>query len=103
MSVFTLQRLRLIGKLPLYNLAITRHHPRKPLVFRAQILHVLAQIGDFRALNTPIKLSRTPGGARSEPPRFNQHGREVLLARGFSEAEIATLENDGVIVAARRK
>jgi formyl-CoA transferase len=64
---------------------------------------MVAQIGDFRALNTPIKLSRTPGGARSAPPRFNQHGRDVLVARGFSEAEIAALENDGVIVQARKK
>jgi formyl-CoA transferase len=64
---------------------------------------MVAEIGEFRALNTPIKLSRTPGGARSAPPRFNQHGREVLLARGFSEAEIAALENEGVIVGARRK
>ena len=51
----------------------------------------------------PIKLSRTPGGARSQPPKFNQHGREVLLARGFTEEEIAALENDGVIVQTRRK
>jgi formyl-CoA transferase len=64
---------------------------------------MVADIGDFRALNTPIKLSRTPGGARTRPPRFNQHGREVLLARGFSEAEIAALEADGVIVGERRK
>lgn len=64
---------------------------------------MVAQIGDFRALNTPIKLSRTPGGARSAPPRFNQHGREVLAARGFTEAEIAALESDGVIIGARRK
>jgi formyl-CoA transferase len=65
--------------------------------------NMVAQIGDFRALNTPIKLSRTPGGARTAPPRFNQHGREVLAARGFTEAEIAALEQDGVIVGARRK
>jgi formyl-CoA transferase len=64
---------------------------------------MVADIGDYRALNTPIKLSRTPGGARTRPPRFNQHGREVLLARGFSEAEIAALEADGVLVGARRK
>ncbi|MBR0673874.1 CaiB/BaiF CoA transferase family protein [Neoroseomonas soli] len=65
--------------------------------------NMVAQIGEFRALNTPIKLSRTPGGARSAPPRFNEHGREVLLARGFTDAEIAALENDGVIVGTRRK
>jgi len=65
--------------------------------------NMIAQIGEFRALNTPIKLSRTPGGARSAPPRFNQHGREVLAARGFSEEEIAALEQEGVIVTTRRK
>lgn len=65
--------------------------------------NMIAQIGSFRALNTPIKLSRTPGGARSTPPRFNEHGREVLLARGFSESEIAALESSGVIVPTRRK
>ena len=65
--------------------------------------NMVAQIGDFRALNTPIKLSRTPGGARTAPPRFNQHGRDVLLGRGFTADEIAALESDGVIVAARRK
>ena len=64
---------------------------------------MIAEIGAFRALNTPIKLSRTPGGARSAPPRFNQHGREILLARGFTEAEIEALEGQGVIVASRRK
>ncbi|GGJ12145.1 CaiB/BaiF CoA transferase family protein [Neoroseomonas lacus] len=65
--------------------------------------NMVAQIGDFRALNTPIKLSRTPGGARTAPPRFNQHGRDVLLGRGFTAEEIAGLENDGVIVGTRRK
>jgi formyl-CoA transferase len=65
--------------------------------------NMVARIGDFSALNTPIKLSRTPGGARSAPPRFNQHGREVLAARGFTETEIAALESEGVIVGARRK
>jgi len=64
---------------------------------------MIAESGAFRALNTPIKLSRTPGGARSAPPRFNQHGREVLLSRGFTEAEIAALEGQGVIVGSRRK
>ena len=65
--------------------------------------NMIAEIGAFRALNTPIKLSRTPGGARTAPPRFNQHGREVLLARGFTEDEIATLEDQGVIVGTRRR
>ena len=71
----------------------------------AHTLHrnMVTDIGDFRALGTPIKLSRTPGGAKAKPPRFNEHGAAVLRARGFSEAEIEALARDGVLVEARRK
>ena len=65
--------------------------------------NMVTDIGDFRALGTPIKLSRTPGGAKAKPPRFNEHGAAVLRARGFSEAEIEALARDGVLVEARRK
>ncbi|GGG40586.1 CoA transferase [Caldovatus sediminis] len=64
---------------------------------------MVAEIGWYRALGTPIKLSRTPGGARSAPPRFNEHGREVLARHGFSEAEIEALARAGVVVERRRK
>jgi hypothetical protein len=51
---------------------------------------MVTELGAYRGLGTPIKLSRTPGGARSAPPRFNEHGEAVLRARGFfvSEARI---------------
>lgn len=64
---------------------------------------MVTEIGAYRALGTPIKLSRTPGGTRSAPPRFNEHGEAVLRARGFSEAEIAALARDGVLVQKRRR
>jgi formyl-CoA transferase len=64
---------------------------------------MVAEIGWFRALGTPIKLSRTPGGARTPPPRFGEHGREVLARHGFSEAEIEALAREGVVVEARRR
>ncbi len=64
--------------------------------------NMVTQLGSFRGLGTPIKLSRTPGGTRSAPPRFNEHGEAVLRARGFSEAEIASLARDGVLVGTRR-
>ncbi|MCX8133429.1 MAG: CoA transferase [Roseococcus sp.] len=57
----------------------------------------------FVGLGTPIKLSRTPGGTRAAPPRFAEHTRSVLAAKGFSEDEIARLEAAGVLVEARRK
>jgi formyl-CoA transferase len=63
---------------------------------------MVTEIGAFRGLGTPIKLSRTPGGTRSAPPRFNEHGAAVLRARGFSEDEIAALARDGVLVQKRR-
>ncbi|WP_342452506.1 CoA transferase [Pararoseomonas baculiformis] len=63
---------------------------------------MVTQLGSFIGLGTPIKLSRTPGGTRAAPPRFNEHGEAVLRARGFSDEEIAELARDGVLVGARR-
>jgi len=65
--------------------------------------NMVTEIGAYRGLGTPIKLSRTPGGTRSAPPRFNEHGKAVLRARGFSEAEVAALAREGVLVEKRRK
>lgn len=64
---------------------------------------MVTELGDYCGLGTPIKLSRTPGGTRSAPPRFNEHGEAVLRARGFSDADIAALARDGVLVRQRRK
>ncbi|HEX3953233.1 MAG TPA: CaiB/BaiF CoA-transferase family protein [Stellaceae bacterium] len=64
---------------------------------------MVTDVGAYRGLGTPIKLSRTPGGPRSAPPRFNEHGEAVLRARGFSDKEIADLAQDGVLVKTRRK
>jgi formyl-CoA transferase len=64
---------------------------------------MVTELGWFRGLGTPIKLSRTPGGTRSAPPRFNEHGRAVLEKAGFGAAEIEALERDGVVVRERRR
>ena len=58
--------------------------------------------GTYQALGTPIKLSRTPGGARTPPPRFGEHGTEVLAGLGYSEEEVAGLRTEGVIFDRRR-
>ena len=56
----------------------------------------------FRALGTPIKLSRTPGGPRTRPPHFGQHSDAVLAEHGFTPAEIEALVADGVLFRERR-
>jgi formyl-CoA transferase len=65
--------------------------------------HMVAEIGDYRALNTTIKLSRTPGGARTAPPRFAEHTDDVLGAHGFSADEIARLQAEGIVYRTRKK
>jgi formyl-CoA transferase len=55
-----------------------------------------------RTLGTPIKLSRTPGGPRTGPPRFAQHTREILGELGYDDADIDRLQREGVAPATRR-
>jgi len=64
---------------------------------------MVTELGGYRGLATPVKLSRTPGGTRRPPPRFAEHGDEVLAEHGFTEAEIAALKRDGVLCSARRR
>jgi formyl-CoA transferase len=63
---------------------------------------MVAELESGRALNTPIKLSRTPGGARHRPPRFAEHTRSVLLERGFTPAEIEQLQTSGTLPMQRK-
>ena len=63
---------------------------------------MVTELDWYKGLGTPIKLSRTPGGTRRPPPRFGQDGVAVLAQHGYSEAEIAALQRDGVLLFARR-
>jgi len=64
---------------------------------------MVTELEGYRGLGTPIKLSRTPGGTRRAPPRFAEHGAEVLAEHGYTEEEIAALTRDGVVCAVRRR
>ena len=64
---------------------------------------MVTELGAYRGLGTPIKMSRTPGGTRAAPPRFAEHTAEVLARHGFGTEEIRALEEAGVLVGARRK
>jgi alpha-methylacyl-CoA racemase len=51
-----------------------------------------------RQLGLPIKLTRTPGDhARLPGPALGEHTEQVLLAAGYSEADVAELLADGAV------
>jgi formyl-CoA transferase len=58
--------------------------------------------GWYKGMGTPVRLSRTPGGLKSPPPKFSAHAREVLAEAGFDDAAIEKLATSGVLVEKRR-
>ena len=63
---------------------------------------MITEMGAYRGLGTPIKMSRTPGGTRRPPPRYGADADEVLAEFGYSKAEIAALEAEGAICRRRK-
>jgi len=53
--------------------------------------------GAVRQLGIPLKLSRTPGSVREPGPALGEHTHEVLRAAGYSDDEIAALEEGGAV------
>ena len=56
----------------------------------------------YRGLGLTARLGATPGRAGIRPPRFSEHGRQVLREAGYSDAEIDALRDAGVLLEARR-
>jgi crotonobetainyl-CoA:carnitine CoA-transferase CaiB-like acyl-CoA transferase len=48
-------------------------------------------IGTIHNIGIPVKLSATPGQIRTRAPMLGEHSAEVLLERGFSQAEVDEL------------
>ena len=53
--------------------------------------------GTLTVSNTPVKHSRTPGGAQRGAAKPGEHSVEVLAAAGFTDDEIAALVERGVV------
>jgi crotonobetainyl-CoA:carnitine CoA-transferase CaiB-like acyl-CoA transferase len=53
--------------------------------------------GTLRVVGVPVRFSVTPGSIRWGPPAVGQHTDEVLAAIGYSDEEIGTLRDDGVV------
>jgi len=50
-----------------------------------------------KIVNTPIKMSRTPGGVRNRAPRLGEHADDILAGLGLDLAAIAALREAGVV------
>ena len=58
--------------------------------------------GEVRLVNTPVKLSRTPGGIRGSSPEMGEHAPEVLSELlGMDGAAVQDLVEAGVVVTER--
>ncbi|MGA8360859.1 MAG: CaiB/BaiF CoA-transferase family protein [Candidatus Dormiibacterota bacterium] len=64
------------------NMVLTTQHPTA---------------GTLRMTASPIKLSRYTAKVRRPPPVLGEHTDEVLGELGYSDADIATLRDEGVI------
>jgi alpha-methylacyl-CoA racemase len=50
-----------------------------------------------KQLGVPVKMSRTPGGLHAPGPALGEHTHQALAAAGYSDAEIAELEEAGAV------
>jgi len=64
---------------------------------------MVVEMGAYRGTGIPIKLDRTPGRPKTEPPKFAADSRAVLAEHGFAEAEIERLIESGVVPMERRR
>jgi len=58
---------------------------------------LLVEIGDYRGVGSPVKLSRTPASYRSAPPALGANTREVLEGLGLDDQTIENLFEHGIV------
>ena len=64
---------------------------------------MLLEDGNYRSTGIPIKMSKTKPRLRWAPRAFNVDGAAILREAGYTEAEIARLQDSGVSPKQRRK
>ena len=64
---------------------------------------MLLEDGEYRGTGIPVKMSDSKPGLRWPPRAFNADGAEILREAGYSDGEIAALQDSGVSPVRRRK
>ena len=93
------------GRLARAGLAAGPIHDTAEVVDHPHTLHRQMTVAKdwYRMTGTPIKFSRTPGALRSLPPRYGEHGPEILREFGFEETEIGNLIEQQTVLLKRRE
>jgi crotonobetainyl-CoA:carnitine CoA-transferase CaiB-like acyl-CoA transferase len=80
------------------------HSPQEALddahIRASGIFRELAYPGSPRpapVVDTPIRLSETPGAIRSRAPLLGEHTEAILAEIGYSRAQVTRLRNEGVV------
>lgn len=58
---------------------------------------MLVELGDYRGIASPVKLSRTPAQYRRPPPGLGQHSRELLDGLGLDAGQVDDLIQRGIV------
>lgn len=51
----------------------------------------------YSGTGVAVKMSRTPGSIKSIPPGFGAHGRDILKELGFTDLDIESLIDNGIV------
>jgi crotonobetainyl-CoA:carnitine CoA-transferase CaiB-like acyl-CoA transferase len=54
-------------------------------------------LGTLQQTGIPVKFSETPGAIKQHPPLLGEHTQQILLELGYSESQVADLEQAGAI------
>lgn len=73
--------------------------PKDPQVIANEYLTTVTHPvhGELREVGVPVKLSETPGYARTAAPEFGEHTETILQEFGFGWEQIAKLREQGAI------
>jgi crotonobetainyl-CoA:carnitine CoA-transferase CaiB-like acyl-CoA transferase len=63
---------------------------------------LLVRSSGYTGIRSPVLLHDTPSSSAGKPPGFSQHSAEVLKELGLSDADIAQLQQSGVVSGKRR-